>query len=352
MANVKNLPYAPVRFCIAGIICLFAAYLSEKTLGAVATIPFILILPGIASLFYPKPLHLTGLCALGAFIFKCIFASDIKDILIFMLITMLFGTVSAYFFTSVKEFVITKKKNIKSIISAVLFVLSVVIYINLHGTFFGNLSSEKVNTKYLENTYPDEQFLISSTYYSPTDRCYVTEFGFTSKERYSALVSTGNSKDSSDVAQIDGYRDNAEYEILERGKSGITTALSTFAYEGSDYVIRNKSLETNDILTAASSYSEYMDKTNYEIALYYQFDTAEAFENMCRDYAEHLAKYESVNYNSITFYGFDGSDKKDFSYTLTCKYGASEFSAKEFDSSSYSRYFDEKDTHKYWELLG
>lgn len=344
-----------LRFCIAGIICFTAAYLSEKTLGAVAAFPFILILPGIAHLIYPRIFHITGFCALGAFIFKCVFSASITEILLYTLFCALLGTVSALTYRSVFDAVKNKAKLSKTVISATAFIILLVIYIIFYGTIPGVISSERYNREYLEKTYPDEQFLIGNTYYSFGDKCYLTEFGFTAKERYSAFVSTGKKGDTPNpegFAVIDGYRDHTKYEILNRGKNDITTALSTIVYEGTDYVIRNSTLNTNDVLTSGSSYGDYKDKTNYEIALYYQFGSENDFRDMCRKYTEHLDKYDSVVYQSITFYGFDTSGKKDFSYSATHIYGSGELKTQAFDSSSYIGYFHEKDTHRYWELLG
>ena len=353
MQNSISNPPQILKFCIATFLCFASVYLSEKTLGAVATIPFILILPGIAYLIYGKMLHITGLCALAAFIFKCIFSSSVFEIMLFVIFCSILSTVSAFAFSKIK-LLASKNKDSKMIIPAILFfVFAVMVYIFFYGTFWGNLSSKKANLEYIDKTYPKEEFLTGSTYYSFSDRCYVTEIGFTAKERYSALISASTGSDTEKgFAKIDGYRDLIKYEILNIGRNEMRAALTSHSYEGSDYVIRNSSVDTKDVLTSTAAYRDYLDCANYEIALYYSFATKESFEKMCREYAGHLSKYPNVLYKKITFYGFDTSDSEDFAYSLDYVYGSDKFESKDFDSSKYSRYFNEKDTHKYWDLLG
>ena len=332
------------RLLTAGIICFVAVYLSEITLGAVATIPFILILPGIAYLVYGNVLHLTGLCALAAFIFKFVFSDNYLEIILFAVFCSVIGFISVMTFRNFAS----KKRNAKTLTAfSVLFFISFIVYIVCYGTVLGNLSSKEMNRDYLEKTYPQEEFLMGSTYYSVKDGCYLTEFGFTALERYSALVSA----DKNGNAVIDGYRDRSRYDILYTGLAKIRTALSTFAYEGSDFVIRTDRMASPDIITKENTYSEYADKCCYEIALYYQFDNAESFETMCRGYVEHLRSYDSIEFGTVTFYGFDGSSGDDFAYVSVYCFDSDEFTTEAFDEDKYSRYFSEEDTHRYWKLL-
>lgn len=347
MQKTNNGKSSFIRFFIAGLLCFAAAYLSEKTLGAIATFPFILILPGIAYLLYRKPIHLAGFSLLAAFMFKCVYSSDTREIVLFSLFCGVLTLVSAYTLKYVYEAIAQNKKNKGTIVLPVLFVLSLIIYIICFGTFFGNLSSKGINREYIEKTYPSEDFNIGSTYYSVSDGKYITEFTFTAKERYKAVLSAN----SDGTASIDGYRDLARHELLTEGLGHIRTALSTFAYENSDFALRYDSIETDDIITTNSSYSKYADKCRYEIALYYQFTSKEEFEEMCKSYIEHLSSYDSVKYQRIRFYGFDSSDRVDFAYMTDYSNVDNTFDTRAFNDSEYSRYFSEEDTHKYWDLL-
>lgn len=334
---------------VAGLLCFLSTYLSELALGAVATIPFILFLPGIAYLIYHNPRHIAGLCALSAFIFKFVFSNDLKEIILFTLFCTILGTVSVFtfkcIFELIKEHRVTKAS---SFVFPALFAVSLVIYFIIYGTIFGNLSSKAINKDYLEKNYPEETFLIGNTYYSVNDGCYVTEVNFNAKESYTALVSA----EKNGSAVIDGYRDYSTHEILSVGLEKIRTALSSFVYEGSDFVIRYGKVDTSDKLTPKSSYSDYAGKTNYEIALYYQFANIDDFEIMCKSYMEHIKGFDSIVYGKITFYGFDNSNNDDFTYMATYNFGSDKPQSGNFDTNNYSRYFSEKDTHKYWELLG
>ena len=338
-----------VRFFFAGILCFLSAYLSELTFGAVATIPFILLLPGVAYLIYQNKLYIVVMCTLASFLFKSVFSQQSSTVFFFTALCAVFSVVSVLMSETLIDYFIKKKwKKIRIYIASFLFIISLIIYFMIYGTFFANITSKSLNVDYLEKTYPEEDFLIGNTYYSFKDSHYVTEFTFTAKESYKAMVSA----EKGGKAVIDGYRDYSRYEILNVGLEKIRTALSTLAYEGSDFVIRTDSLETDDKLTPESAYSNYEDKTCYEIALYYQFDTVENFEKMCKTYMEHIGSFENIKYKKITFYGFDRSDKDDFSYTSIYLSGSDKPKISDFDSSNYSRYFTEKDTHKYWELLG
>lgn len=338
-----------ISFFIAGVLSFAAAYLSELTLGAVATIPFILILPAIAYLFYKKPVHIAGLCALSGFIVKCVFTSDIPLIIKFTIFCAVFSFISVTFCRCISGLILRKTaKTHKVIISSIVFIIALVIYFMLYGTIFGNLSSNTVNREYLEKTYPEQDFLVGNTYYSVSDRRYVTEFGFSSRERYSAKVSA----EKNGEAVIDGYRDYISSDLMNVVLSELRTSLSSFAYEGSDFVIRNGKIDTSDILTVQSSVADYRDKMCFEIALYYKFPTKESFEEMCKSYIEHLSGYDTLLYKQIRFYGFGYNNDKDFSYTLDYIFGTDEIQSYDFDSSDFERYFSEKDTHRYWELIG
>lgn len=350
MQNTVKKDYSFMRFCIATVLCFISVYLSEVTLGAVATIPFMLVFPGIAYLIYRKKWHIAGLCVLASLIFKAVFSDSIYDILFYTVMNLGYCAISLMI-AKIPEY--KKKDNfIKSVCIALFYlILGLGTYITFYGTFFGNISSNKVNTEYLEATYPDEQFLIGNTYYSFPDRYYVTEFGFTARERYTALVSAED-KFIDGFAEIDGYRDFMKSEIMDVGINNIRMALSSFAYEGSDFAVRKHYLNTTDLLTSDVSYRDYLGFANYEIALYYQFDSKEAFEDMCSNYIEHLEKYDNVVYGAITFYGFDMSGKDVFAFTSRYSSDYGEFKTEAFDKDKYSRYFSEEDTHRYWELRG
>lgn len=338
-----------IKFCIAGILCFIAAYLSELTLGAVATVPFILILPAIAYLLYRKTVPIAALCALSGFIVKCVFSSDIALILKFTVFCAVFSFISSNICRCVSELLLKKKLKIfKAVFFSLLFIVAFVIYFILYGTIFGNIASNKMNCDYLKTTYPDQNFLIGNTYYSLFDKCYVTEFGFSSRERYSAKVSALTESN----AVIDGYRDYISSELMNVVLSELRASLSTIAYEGSDFAIRNGKIDTDDILTSKSTVSEYRNKMCFEIAFYYQFNSEESFEEMCRSYIKHLSEYREINYKQITFYGFGYDNSKDFAYTLDYISATDEIQRNNFDSKNFDRYFSEKDTHKYWELIG
>ncbi len=336
-----------IRFFAAGIICFTAAYLSEKTLGAVAAFPFILLFSGIAYLIYQNTLHLVGFTALAAFLFKCVFANTTKEILLFSVFCAVLSFISANTVKVATDMIKTKKKNKKTLVYSVFFITALVIYILFYGTIFGNLSSKETNRNYLESTYPGEKFQIRSTYYSFDDKSYVTEFEFTDKERYRAKVSAN--KDGS--AKIDGYRDHSRHEILTEGVKHIRSGLSTFAYEGSDFALRYNKINSDDIITKDNTYTEYAAECCFEIALYDHFRSPEEFEAMCQSYIEHLSSYENIIYESITFYGFDSLDDDEFAYMTDYSYTDKKFETNTFDDKNYSRYFSEEDTHKYWNLL-
>ena len=332
------------RFCIAVILCFASAYLSEITLGAAATIPFILILSAAAYFVYAKPLRIAALTALSAFIVKCVYSADTKTVLIFMAMCAVLSFISAQTARFIYEtFVLHKAKKAKAIVFALLFVVSFVFYIMIYGTIFGNLSSKSVNRAYIENTYTQDDLRIGSTYYSFSDKRYVTQFSFTARERYSALVSA----DSETEAPIDGYRDLKKNEIMNVVLADIRSALSTFAYEGEDFAIRNGSYDPSLAVDGDISFG-----MTFEIGLRYKFRDGAAFEKMCKSYIDHLKLYDNVGFGKLIFYGFDESDSDKFAYTLEYAYGSADIKSKPFDDKSFDKYFDEKDTHKYWELLG
>jgi len=333
-----------IRLCIAFVLCFVAVYFSELRFGAVATVPFILFSPAAAYAIHRKPLHIICFCALSAFILKCLFYPSVVEVLLFVVFCSLMGAVSIL---TLNAFWCYKEKRLapqKLIAAAVLFVISLAVYILIYGTFFGNISSKKLNTEYLESTYPKEDIAVGSTYFSVRDMRYVTEFTFTAKERYRAKVSA----DKDGNAVIDGYRDLVHTELLDAGMNKINRCLSTFAYIDSDYSIRPSLIDTDDTITAKNVAAEYYDAMCFEIGLRYQFASSEDFEKMCRDYISHLNGYESLIYKKITFYGFGTDDKTDFEYALEYTFGSDSFESTSFSAENFKRYYG---NNKYYERI-
>ncbi len=338
----KNKSLNVLKMFVAGILCFGAAYLSEPTLGAIATFPFIVILPAISYLIYRKALHIIGFTALASLIFKCAFVSDIPKAVIFALTCALYCAFAVVATMLLIAFRYNKNKK-SAALSGAIFALTLAVYIALNGTVFGNLNAEKANIKFVNDTYPEETFTVGSTYYSPSDFCYVTEFIFTDGEVYSAKISA--KKDGS--AKINGYKDYCEARLLQSGTDSLRSFLSNYGYEGTDFALRRDRIETETLLVAGLNPESFYSDMCYEIAFYYEFSDAESFADMCKTYIGYIP--DVFDYHSITFYGFGKKDK--FEYSLNYINGSGAFEAKPFDKKSFETYSEDFETQKYWTMI-
>ncbi len=328
---------------IAGIIAFIAVYLSEISLGVIATVPFLVIFPPVCYLLHRKQLHIVGLFALAALFFKLVFVSDIKSAVLFALFCAFYAAVSI---TALKLLILAKnatekKKTKLNAISIIIFLLLFAIYFIIYGTFFGNISSKNKNIAYIQSTYPDEKFILGTTYFSVSDFSYITEFGFFDNELYNVKISA---KDT-DTAKIDGYRDYCVSRLSEDGLSKLRAYISNYAHEGEDFALRHGDILTSDTLYPTLSSEDYFANMSYEIAFYTLFDSNEDFENICKQYLTYIP--ENFEYNKITFYGL--SEKGKFKYAAEYNKYSGDFSV--CDKVNFKKYFSESDMHKYWTLI-
>lgn len=331
-----------LRFSIAGLICLIAAYLTEPTLGAVAALPFIILFPVFAYFIYRKVLPLVGLSALGAAVFKVTITSELSEILRFTAFCGLFALISIL--AIILPTLYKKLSKLARIgISTVVLIVLITIYSIFSGTFFGNLTSKEVNEKFISDTYPDTEFTIGSTFYSFEDRCYLTEAVFRDKEVYTARFSAY----PDGRAKIDGYRDYCEARLLELGTTTLENYLSSFAHEGEDFAIRRDRIDTDEKLTVQSKSEDYYGRMCYEIAFYDVFRNADEFENKCREYIGYIP--EVFDYSEITFFGFGEGD--DFEYSLVYSKASDNYTVIPFESDEFARYRKDIDTHRYWSVI-
>lgn len=328
---------------LAGIIAFIAVYLSEISLGVIATIPFLVIFPPVCYLLHRKQLHIVGLFALAALFFKLVFVSDIKSAVLFALFCAFYAAASI---TALKLYIVAKntaksKKNKLYIASIIIFLLLFAIYFIIYGTFFGNISSKNKNIAFIESTYPEEEFFAGTTYFSVSDFSYITEFSFFDNELYTVKISAKEK----DIAKIDGYRDYCVARLSETGLSKLSAYLSNYAHEGEDFALRHSDILTGDTLYPTLSPEDYLADMSYEIAFYTPFDSNEAFENVCKQYLTYIP--ESFEYNKITFYGLSGKGR--FEYASEYNKHSGDLSRP--DKVSFKKYFSEGDTHKYWTLI-
>lgn len=328
---------------VVGILSFVAVYLSEITLGVIATVPFLVIVPPVCYLLYRRQLHIVGLFAFAAFFFKLVFVSDVKRAVLFALFCAFFATASI---TAVKLLIVAKasvenKKKKLNIISGIIFLVLFIIYFIVYGTFFGNISFKNKNIAFIQSTYPDEKFILGNTYFSVSDFCYITEFGFFDNELYNVKISAKNE----DTAKIDGYRDYCVSRLSEGGLSKLRAYISNYAHEGEDFAIRRDNILSADTLYADFLGENYYADMTYEIAFYRYFSDNVSFEEQCRQYLAYIP--EEFEYNKITFYGL--SEKGKFEFAAEYNRSLEVFTLS--DSVKFNKYFSSNDTHKYWTLI-
>lgn len=333
--------YGIFRFALAGLLCVIAAYFTDKTLGAVASLYIIIILCTAAYLIYKKALSIIALCTLGGIVFKLSYGSGIKEILQSVFVCILF---SALPILAIHIGFGTKQRCKKRYIWCfAIFVLSIFIHSFIYGTFFGNITSKKLNESYLKSEYPDTEFTFGSTYYSIKDRAYLTSAIFRDKEVYSALFSVSKK----DGVIIDGYRDYCEARLLEYGTDRLSSYLESYVHEGEDFALRRNKISVAERLTDKSLADNYYPYMVYDIAFYDVFSEKSRFEEKCALYASYIP--DSFEFDFIRFYGIGENGKFKFQRDLTGNRSFSETS--EFDKLSFDKYYSDKDTHRYWSVI-
>lgn len=338
---MKDNKFGLIRFAIAGILCVTSAYFTEKAFGVFASLPITIVLCIAAYFIYKKPIPLIFLCSLGGLIFKAAFTSDAAAIIKSVIICAVLSALSV---TSMHLCFGNRRKTTRVYSAGILLLfLSLSIHLIVFGTFFGNLTSKELNENYIRTEYPDVEFTIESTYYSPKDGRYLTDAVFRDKEVYTAQFSApkGNK------ATIDGYKDYCEARLLEYGTKRLKSFLESHEHEGENFALRRSGISLADRLQSKAEPEDYYRYMMYDIAFYDVFTSKEAFIERCRGFVQYIPNV--FEFNSIRFYGIGNSGSFEYQADFSGNRQLSEPSS--FDGKQFETYFSDKDTHKYWSII-
>ncbi len=298
---VHNFTHAPhykyTRVIIYAFIIFIATFTLTEQRGFFRTLPFILILPAVATFFYNKKLLTVILCGILAMFFGLVDSSDIAVAALLAILAMIFssiGIVSKRLF--ITGTLSETKRSICYILAVVLVVAGIVGYFGFFGNPVDLVGKHSDNVKYIRSAYPDETITIGKTAFDFYDRTYYT----------SCKIICGNTKIIADISaksppHSDKFRKYLEYTLLgERITELSRTIMSNLP--GESVLIREVSVDESVALTSSLTADDVRAHMSFDIAFIAQLTDISDFAKKCDEYIRALDS-ASFDYKTITFYG-------------------------------------------------
>jgi hypothetical protein len=294
--NVSKVKKTASFFAYVLLIVLSAITLTNAG-GFFRTIPFVLVLPALATFLYNKRELTSALTFLATFMVASAQSLDIKKAFLLSVAAFIFSFAGIY----IKRLLITayvcdgKARKIFCIILACAFLLiGSAVYFTLFGNPVSALVSRADNIAYIKENYPERELEINETVYDFSHRRYFTNVSFMSDSPMNADISVKGG------VIIDGYHNYYEYKYMSKRAQ----ELSLIIYEA---FRENTSVGCNiaktDILfapnkTAGETYSDMV------FDIYFGTQTADesTFAGKCKEYCEAINE-KGFEYGALKFYG-------------------------------------------------
>lgn len=300
-----------VSIIIYAVIIVVAAITVTETGGFFRTLPFVFVLPAVATLFYNKRLLTALLVFVATFLVSASVNGDMVQVLLLSAISAVFALVGIY----AKRLIVTalvcdgKAKRTFCIIyaAAIFFVFSVSYFI-----FFGNpvsqLMASSDNRAYISENYGENEIKVGKTIYNYSKNRYFTNITFTDESPMNADISVKNR------TIIDGYNNYYEYKYMSQRAADLSRILSASFKEELGV---GCNIGETDILFApnVSDVREVYGKMVFDV--YFGTQTADeaTFAKKCAEYKKAVDD-SGFEYCALKFYGgFAG----DFYYEMTAE---------------------------------
>ncbi len=325
--------YKYVRVLIYAIIIFIATFTLSEQRGFFRTLPFVLVLPAVATLFYNKRTLTVILCGVLAMFFGLVDTADISDAVLTAIIAMIF----AFAGILTKRLIVTGKlysgrRLLCYSLSAVLVIIGTLGYFAYFGNPIGTVGNHNDNVKYIRATYPDEDISIGATAYSFRDKTYYT----------SCKIDCGRSKIFADISanepeRTDRYRKYLEYTMLSDRITELSRTIMT-GFPGESVIFREAGFSRDVPLSQAVTPESVRAHMSFDIAFVAQITDIAEFEKKCAEYAEFLEK-SSFEYKRITFYGGFADEYRFCAVYENNSVSVSEIPKTSFDKDANAEYF-------------
>lgn len=320
------------------IFAVFSSYTVSCGASFLRTLPFVLVLPAVSTLFYNRKLLSAFACFVCAAIFLTVESTDILNTAIFSVFAFLFsglGMLIKRFF--VTAYVSARKRVFCLVTGIILLLIGVFSYSLVFGNPVSFAVNRAQNLDYIRNLYGKELSQAQNyTWYNMRDGRYYTNVSFTDTARMNADISSGK-------IAADGYSNYYEYKALSDRREELAQMFSENVK--GDCAVR---INTNETET----YGDTTERENmvFDVAFYAQLAEKEAFEKACEKYITALSESGFVC-KKINFYGGFADE---FLYKLPAEYPftiTSESigqSIQPFEEKAFDRYYNELDYADGW----
>lgn len=332
-------------FAVAVFLAFASVWIFSGERGAWQGVPFILIAPAIANIFFADRRVIYALFALCGFTVSAFDYASISYSIKYTLVVLAIAFLSVL----VKRLVVTgfRIRMVKGLlclaVALCITVAAFVVYTVYNGTYFGSISAAKENKAAFEEKYRDTEIVFTSgnTYYSKAAGGYLTEFDFSHGEPVTALYSK-NARDG----EVDGYHNYCAALMMQEKADDLAYILSYHYSRDYDFAVRYADFVGKVQLLPWSDEDNFDHMMNFEIAFEERFDSREAFAERCLEYYD-IIEESDFEYNGITFLGVNG-----YTYQLTVPMDKKELVTAEnvvdFDRKSFKVYKNEDDVKNFW----
>ena len=340
--NTKKSYVKTILFLALYIILMIGATASMlESSGIFATLPLILILPAVATIFYNKKRLTAILCFALVLVFRLLESGNSKNAVICAFVALAFATIGIFIKRlAVTFFVANSKKAISAILSVILAAASVFCYFHLFGNPVSHANAHRENVAYLKETYGTEIPDIKYTYYNYEEKAYLTTVSLEDALMTAEICAT----DPQNI--IDGYNNYYEYTYLT-SRSDILKSLLALKLPDETREVRVNVDETKITAAPIKNPDSLCDEMVFGIAFYSQINTKEEFLEKCEEYHKVITENGFV-YGIIHYYGGFADE---FLFEMSVEYGFDgnlSSLVKDFSGETFERYYSEKDLYDHW----
>ena len=274
----KNTGKKILASLVYALILVLCVLLLSRRGGFARTLPFLLILPPVATLFRNYKALTAAVLALCAFV--CARADDLslQHALLFALLSGLIAAVGML----VKRFLVTarvnrEKRKISVIAAVALTIVGLSLHVAVFGQPFGYFAEKNFDARYLAETYAPAENppRVGNTYYNPFAARYESKITFSDGETVKNALFYRDAEGISD-----GYRAYHEARVLKEKRDELMLRLAE-KFPEYMFTVEGVSVETDAVIDEKSGVAELERNMVFSISFYTQFPNEETYEAVC-----------------------------------------------------------------------
>ena len=336
-----------LKFAVYALLLVASALCMNESRGFFRTLPAMLILPGMATLFYNKKTLTAALCFIITLILSAAENASVSAAAMTALSALIFASVSIF----IKRLAVTAAVNIKKrrfcgVAATILFVTGIIVYALIFGNPVSFFLANYENSRYIAETYAEGAPRICYTYYDFDEGRWFTRVSFRDDAEMSADISVYGEK----AETVDGYSNYYEYKYLSARRNELARLLSETASEQFGQCAVRINTEKTEIAAYPGADAEnFYSQMVFDIAFYDQLTDEASFSEKCRIYHEYIMS-AGFDFGTINYYGGFADE---FLFEASVKNGfEGEFGtlalAEPFSENGFDRYYDESDYADHW----